>query len=159
MTAARRRWLAVAVAWLAATPLAAQDVAEGEKQFRKCRACHQVGEDAAHGTGPALNGIVGAAIAAREGYEYSDALRAFAQSAAVWTEERLNRYLEKPRALVPGTRMSFAGLRRPEDRADVIAYLADFGGTVAPQGDATVAFTARQISRKALMIFTRLPPP
>lgn len=102
------------------------DAEKGEKVFRKCRACHAVGEGAENKVGPQLNGIVGREIAALEGFGYSDALTELAVEKGAWTEEELAAFLEKPRDYAKGTKMSFAGLRKEDERADVIAYLATF---------------------------------
>ena len=117
----------IVMATLAATPVLADGDAEaGEKVFNKCKACHAVGEDAKNKSGPILNGIVGAAAGAVEGFKYSKALMAKAEEGLVWDEESLSAFLEKPRKYLPKTRMSFAGLKDEEDRANVIAYLAQF---------------------------------
>lgn len=119
----------LSVATLLALPVAAYaegDAAEGEKVFRKCKACHAVGEGAENKIGPALNGVVNAAIAAHEGFDYSDTLMEMGAAGKVWTPEELAAFLEKPRSYAKGTKMSFAGLRKEEDRANVIAYLATF---------------------------------
>ncbi|WP_386171146.1 c-type cytochrome [Sulfitobacter pontiacus] len=101
--------------------LAQGDPAAGEKVFRKCKACHTVEEDGPSRVGPNLYGIVGASVAAVDGFRYSGALT---DHAGDWTPDRLAAFLANPRKAVPGTKMSFAGLRKPEDQADVIAYLA-----------------------------------
>lgn len=108
----------------AAPALAEGDVESGEKVFRKCKACHQVGADAQSRTGPVLNGIVGARAGAVEDFSYSSALEDAAADGLVWTEENLAAFLAKPREFMKGARMSFAGLRRDTEIADVIAYLA-----------------------------------
>ncbi|GAA4218322.1 cytochrome c [Sagittula marina] len=95
-------------------------VAAGEKVFRKCKACHQVGEGAANRTGPVLNGVVGADIAGVEDFNYSGAMSSMEGN---WTVEALSAFLAKPRDYVKGTKMAFAGLRKDEDIAAVIAYL------------------------------------
>jgi cytochrome c len=105
---------------------AAGDAAEGEKVFRKCKACHAVGDGAENKVGPALNGIVGGPMAAADGFKYSEVLTGFAAEGKVWTPEELSSFLEKPRNYAKGTKMSFAGLRKEEDRMNVIAYLATF---------------------------------
>ena len=101
--------------------LAQGDPAAGEKVFRKCKACHTVEEDGPNRVGPNLYGIVGASVAAVDGFRYSGALT---DHGGDWTPDRLAAFLANPRKAVPGTKMSFAGLRKPEDQADVIAYLA-----------------------------------
>lgn len=101
------------------------DPENGEKVFRKCKACHMVGEDAKNRVGPILNGIVGREAAAVEDFKYSDAMKAAAEEGLVWTPEDLAAFLEKPKEFIDGTKMTFAGLRDEADRADVIAYLAE----------------------------------
>ncbi|WP_136635110.1 c-type cytochrome [Pseudooceanicola onchidii] len=118
------RALPLVLALTLATPaLADGDAASGEKVFRKCKACHQVGEGAENRTGPALNGIVGKAAGTAEGFDYSSALQDAAADGLVWDEASLSAYLAKPRDFLKGTRMSFAGLRKEDDVADVIAFL------------------------------------
>lgn len=101
--------------------MANADVAKGEKDFGKCKACHKL--DGSDGTGPHLNGIVGRAVASVGGFGYSDAMVAHAAEAPEWTHEALQEFLANPKGVVKGTKMSFAGLKKPEDRADLIAYL------------------------------------
>lgn len=103
-----------------ATLFAAADAGAGEKAFAKCRACHKL--DGSNGTGPYLNGVVDRPKAAAEGFAYSDALRAMADTA--WTPENLNAFLINPRAYAPGNKMSFAGLPRTDERVNLISYLA-----------------------------------
>ena len=102
------------------------DLAKGAKVFKKCKACHMVGDKARNLVGPHLNGIVGGEIAQVEGFRYSKAMTAYGEQEGVWSEELLDAYLLSPRKAVKGTRMSFAGLRKPQDRANVIAYLKQF---------------------------------
>lgn len=121
--------LAVAAATLFVTAARAEtagDVAKGEKAFKKCAACHAVGADAKNKVGPVLNGIVGRPAASIADFAYSDAMKAKAAEGLVWTEEEIGHFIENPKAFVPGTKMSFAGLRKDDERADVIAYLATF---------------------------------
>lgn len=98
--------------------MANAEVSSGEKVFSKCKACHKL--DGTDGTGPHLNGIVGAQIASSDGFGYSDVL---AGNDDVWSHENLNGFLEDPKGWAPGTKMSFSGLKKPEDRADLITYL------------------------------------
>lgn len=102
-----------------ATIMASASVEDGAKVFRKCSACHKLvaGEN---GAGPYLYGVVGRDKAAADGFGYSDTL---ASMDGAWTPENLSGFLEKPSSYAPGTSMGFAGLRKVEDRADVIAYL------------------------------------
>jgi len=101
-------------------------VAEGEKVFRKCKACHQVGEGAKNRVGPHLNGVVGRAAGAVEGFRYSKPLETAAAEGLVWTEDALGAFLADPRGFLKGTKMAFAGLKSEEDRAAIAAYLATF---------------------------------
>lgn len=100
--------------------LAAADPAAGEGVFNKCKACHKV--DGNDGTGPHLNGVVDRPIASAAGFGYSEVLAGMADKA--WTGDELNAFLTNPKGYAPGTKMSFAGLPKPEDRANVIAWLA-----------------------------------
>ena len=103
---------------------AAADAGKGEKVFGKCKACHKL-EDGANGTGPHLFAVVGRDIGSVDGFGYSDILGSLDGG---WTPEALNGFLENPKSYAPGTKMGFAGLRKVEDRANVIAYLATIGG-------------------------------
>jgi cytochrome c len=99
---------------------AVADAAAGEKVFGKCKACHNVeGKD---GVGPHLNGVVGRDHGAVDGFNYSEAL--LARKGTPWSEEEIYAFLQNPKVWMPGTKMSFAGLPKPEDRANVVAYLA-----------------------------------
>jgi cytochrome c len=100
--------------------LAAGDATAGEAVFKKCGSCHKV--DGTNAVGPHLNGVVGRNHAAVEGFQYSEANLALASE--VWTPEAIFGFLENPKKYMPGTKMSFAGLPKPEDRANVIAYLS-----------------------------------
>ncbi len=100
------------------TLLADADPAKGEKVFGKCKACHKT--DGGDSTGPHLNGVVGRAVGSVSGFGYSDAMAAHGGD---WTPEELNHFLTKPKDAVPGTKMSFAGLPKAEDRANLIKWL------------------------------------
>lgn len=101
-------------------------VAAGEKVFRKCKSCHQVGEGAKNRTGPQLNGVMGRAAGSVEGFKYSKALMVKAEDGLVWTEETLGEFLTKPRRFIKGTKMGFSGLKKAEDQAAVATYLSTF---------------------------------
>ena len=107
-----------------AVPMRAQDAAAGEKDFLVCRACHQIGPGAKIAVGPVLNGVVGRKAGTYPGFEYSDANR---DSGIVWTPEELDKYLTSPQTVVPHTKMLFPGLKDPQKRQDVIAFLEQFG--------------------------------
>ncbi len=100
----------------------AQDPAAGEKAFAKCKACHAVGAGAANKIGPQLNGVVGRKIASVEGYQYSPAMMKMAEKGA-WTPELLEQYLADPKKVVPGTKMVFPGIKKPDELKNLIAYL------------------------------------
>lgn len=100
--------------------MAAADPKAGEAVFKKCGSCHKL--NGTDGVGPHLNGVVGRNHGAVAGYAYSEAMAA--KSAEPWTPEALFAFLENPKQAIPGTKMAFAGLPKPEDRANVIAYLA-----------------------------------
>lgn len=113
------------------TEMAAVDPAlieAGEKVFKKCKACHKVGDGAKNATGPMLNGVVGQAAGAVDGFRYSKPMMAAAEGGLVWTPEALAEFLTNPKRYMKGTKMSFSGLKRPEDIEAVVAYLATFEG-------------------------------
>jgi len=112
-----------------APPAAAQDAAAGEKVFLKCKACHQIGDNARNMVGPALTGIVGRKAGTYPGYNYSDANK---NSGLVWDEATLKIYLKDPKAEVPGTKMTFPGLSSDKDIDNVIAYLKTFSAASTP---------------------------
>ncbi|MFT4150213.1 MAG: cytochrome c family protein [Paracoccaceae bacterium] len=96
------------------------DPAAGEKVFAKCKACHKI--DGTNGTGPHLNGVVNRNEGSVEGFAYSPAMAG--RKDKVWEPENIFHFLQNPKAYVAGTKMSFAGLPKPEDRVNVIAFLA-----------------------------------
>ncbi len=120
------------------TLLASADPAKGEKVFAKCMACHTINQGGANGIGPNLYAIVGDSKAeGRGGFAFSDALK---KVGGKWTFDDLNKWLSSPRDFAPGTKMSFAGLGNPEDRANIIAYLNAQGSNLPlPKADAAPA--------------------
>jgi cytochrome c len=99
--------------------LASADIEKGAKVFKKCSACHKV-EAGANAVGPYLYGVVGRPVDAADDFGYSGALEAVAEE---WTPENLNAFLTSPKKFAPGTTMGFAGLKKIDDRVNVIAYL------------------------------------
>lgn len=112
-----------AVEEVAVAALDEELVAKGEKVFKKCKACHQVGEGAKNKTGPVLTGIVGAPVGVVEGFKYSKPMAALGEAGAVWGEGELSAFLAKPKAYLKGTKMSFAGLKKEQEVAAVLEYL------------------------------------
>ena len=106
---------------------AAADAGKGAKVYNKCKACHKV-EDGANATGPHLWGIINRQIGAIDGFGYSGAL----PTDQAWTAENLMAFLEKPKKWAPGTSMGFAGIKKPQDRANLIAYLNEADGSPEP---------------------------
>ena len=101
------------------------DAGRGQAVFQKCQACHTVNQGGANGLGPNLHGTMGATLAHVAGFAYSDALRSKGGS---WDWEKMSQWLRSPRTFAPGTKMTFAGLSNPQDRADVMVYLNSQGG-------------------------------
>lgn len=130
------------------------DAERGSKIYSKCSGCHQVGPDAKDRIGPHLNGIFGRAAAAHEGYPYSKAMVRAGNDGLIWTLETLNPYLENPRALVSGTRMSYRGLKDPQDRADVLAYLRRYSDRPSniPEAEPTARKQEVELSPEILAI-------
>jgi cytochrome c2 len=105
----------------AATVQIAGDVGAGKKVFKKCKACHKV-KEGRNGAGPSLFNIVGQAAGKVDGFRFS---KAMASSDLVWDAATLTAFLEDPKGFLPGTKMAFRGLKKPEEIENVIAYMAD----------------------------------
>jgi len=103
-------------------------LAVGERAFRKCKPCHQIGEGAVNKIGPVLTGIVNAPAGVAEGFRYSGAMKTAAGAGLIWTPEELAAFLMKPKEYMKGTRMSFSGFKKKDDVEAVIAYLTSFPG-------------------------------
>ena len=103
----------------------AQDAAAGEKVFTKCKVCHVADADT-NKIGPSLQGVIGRIAGTHPDFKYSEAMIAAGASGVKWDEPTLAAYLHDPKALVKGTKMAFAGLKKDEDVANVIAYLKQF---------------------------------
>jgi cytochrome c len=99
---------------------ASTNAAEGAKIFKKCAACHSITEGGANKIGPALWGVLGRPAGSVSGYKYSKAMAAHGKN---WSFEEMNGFLTKPKDWIKGTKMSFAGLKKAEDRAAVILYM------------------------------------
>lgn len=112
-------------------PASAQDIDAGKRVFARCAACHNV-ETATNKLGPHLQDVVGRTAGSLEGYSYSKAMTDAGAAGLVWDEATIGEYLTNPKASVPGTKMAFAGLRRPEEIRDVIAYIESVSGEGKP---------------------------
>ncbi|MEM8753459.1 MAG: cytochrome c family protein, partial [Pseudomonadota bacterium] len=146
----------VSAATLAAGPAPAAeafgDAAKGEKIFKKCKSCHDVGEGAKDRTGPHLNGVFGRAAAAHDGFDYSKSMKRAGDDGLLWTVETLDAYIENPRALVSKTRMAFRGVKDAEDRADLLAYLRIFSDNPRdlPEAEPTATATDHALDPEIL---------
>ena len=107
---------------MAGAALADGDAVKGEQVFKKCAACHSA-IDKANKVGPYLLGVVGRPVASIDGFNYSDGMKEYGATGAVWDEATLDTYLENPKAAIAKNKMSFAGLKKPDERSDLIAYL------------------------------------
>jgi len=115
--------LALAV-WSIAGTVHAQDVAAGEQSFRKCLPCHAIGEGAKNKVGPELNGLDGRHSGTAPGYNYSEANK---KSGIVWDKANFEKYINDPRAMIPGTKMIFPGIKNPKEVDNLWAYVGQFG--------------------------------
>jgi cytochrome c len=116
-----------------AVRLASVDIAKGESLFGRCSACHTVESGGANKVGPNLWDIVNRPIAGHEGFAYSGAMKEFSEGGTVvWDYDHLDHFIASPKGLVRGTAMGFAGLKNPQDRADIIAYLHTLSDNPAP---------------------------
>ena len=112
--------------------LASADATKGAAAVKKCAGCHNFGEGEGNKQGPHLYGVVGRPEGSISDFSYSDALMAHNAAGDIWTYENLNAFLTKPADYAPGTKMTFAGVRSPEERADILAYLQTLNAEPVP---------------------------
>jgi cytochrome c len=112
--------------------LASANAEQGANAVRKCQSCHNFGEGEANKQGPMLYGVVGRPIASHEGFSYSEALAAHEAAGETWTYENLDHFLAAPNAFANGTKMKFAGVKSPEERANILAYLSTLSASPVP---------------------------
>jgi cytochrome c len=115
--------LAIVASCTTASTALAQDVAAGETSFKKCLACHAIGEGAKNKVGPVLNGLDGRHSGSVEGYSYSDANK---NSGITWSKDQFLEYIKDPKAKIAGTKMAFAGIKNEKEAGDLWAYISQF---------------------------------
>ena len=115
--------LAVCMSMAGASSALAQDAAAGENSFKKCLACHSIGEGAKNKVGPELNGLDGRKSGTADGFSYSDANKG---SGITWNKDQFLEYIKDPKAKIPGTKMAFAGIKNEKEAQDLWAYISQF---------------------------------
>lgn len=113
------------------TVLPTADVAAGEAAFAKCKSCHSIQQGGPNGTGPDLWGVVGRKPGTHGGFAYSAGMTDFGGKQPVWDYDHLYEFIKGPQKYIPGTKMTFVGIKKSEDRVNLIAYLKSQGGTLA----------------------------
>ena len=117
--------------------LASADAAKGEQSFKKCAACHNAQPGGAHALGPNVHAIMGAPIAGKPGYAYSDALKS---KGGTWSWQAMSEWLKSPKSFAQGTKMTFAGLGDPQERANLMVWLNSQGSSLPiPEAPAAAA--------------------
>ncbi|MBN9672576.1 c-type cytochrome [Roseibium aggregatum] len=147
----------LAFLFLAASTAAQEgDPEKGAKLFKACKSCHEIGAEARNGVGPHLDGLFGRQAGILDGFKYSSAMKKQGEEGLVWNEFTLDQYLKKPRAYVPGTRMSYRGMSRDAERTHIIAYLKTLSSE-APAENPTAAKPHRPEMGAAAMDLTGDP--
>lgn len=124
----------------AAPALAEGDPVKGERVFKKCAACHSVEAGGPSKAGPNLHDVIGRKTGEFDGFKFSDVMIKAGEDGHVWTPEEIEHFVENPKKMFPGTKMAFVGLKKPEERADVVAYLVSLnpGGAAEPAEEPAV---------------------
>ena len=144
------------------TVLATADVKAGEAVFQKCKSCHNADNGGANGTGPNLWGVEGRKPGSHPGFAYSAGMTEFGGKQPIWDYEHIYEFVKAPQKYIVGTKMGFIGLKKPEDRINVIAYLHAQGGTLpipAPNPAATAAAAPNAKTTAGKPIAVAAPPP
>ncbi|MBL4891935.1 MAG: c-type cytochrome [Rhizobiaceae bacterium] len=126
--------LAAVLAFAASPAFAEGDIKKGEKIFKKCRACHEVGDAAKIKLGPVLNNVFGATLGTNADYadKYSKAMKKKGEEGVVWNAETLNDFLTKPKKYIKKTKMAFAGIKKDKQREDLLAFLIQYSPDYTP---------------------------
>jgi cytochrome c len=145
--------LAVFVATIS-SPVLAQDTDAGAKVYKKCKACHQVGQGAQNRVGPHLNGLFGRTAASDAEFKYSVSMKRAGADGLIWTDETLTAFVENPKSLVSKTRMSFKGIKKEKDIVNLLAFLRTFSDDPAniPEAEPTAKGTDHDIDPAILAI-------
>ena len=112
--------------------MASADAAAGESVYKKCATCHTIDNGGANKVGPNLWEILGRPVATHEGFSYSAAMREYGATGAVWDYENLNKFLHAPKKYIPGTAMGFAGLKKEDEIANLLAYMREQAASPIP---------------------------
>lgn len=133
---------AVAVSLAASSAYAQGDADAGKNEFKKCMACHAVGEGATNRVGPVLNDVFGRVAGTFEGYKYSKVMVEAGAGGLVWTPETMAQFLQKPKDFVPGTKMTFAGIADETAIKNLEAYLLTLSPSYMPEAVADASSEA-----------------
>lgn len=133
---------AVAVSLAASSAYAQGDADAGKNEFKKCMACHAVGEGATNRVGPVLNDVFGRVAGTFEGYKYSKVMVEAGAGGLVWTPETMAQFLQKPKDFVPGTKMTFAGITDETAIKNLEAYLLTLSPSYVPEAVADASSEA-----------------
>lgn len=149
-------WVVVLALWAgeAAADTASGDVTAGEKLFSQCKSCHQIGEGAKNRIGPQLNDLFGRVAGTQEGFKYSKRFVLAGTGGLEWHADTLDTFIENPKSLVSGTRMSYKGMKDAGDRKNLIAYLRTFSDNPAdiPEADPTAEMVSHDLDPAILAL-------